>query len=351
MQVTPVQHRQLRQQVNVLLENIIGSGQYVPYTPGEAASALLLDRRNIVGFGYGMKMIGGQTVDQLAICAYVVRKADQQYVDPSFIIDRLVRSTISLPKNVVTDVIEVGNPTVHHHSVVAFDRRIPGGAGVSNTVLGVVGTLGAWLKDQNDEHYLLSCWHVLDGGVGQEGISSISQPDKYNVVGTLVASIPPKFHVGNTTIDAAVATLSLDQPNSRYGDFILNLGEIRGTSNVESFGFPIHVWKYGAASHLSGGKIIQAAAAVPFFMSAPITPPSNPTWFNDQLIVEPDNNLTAFSMAGDSGALLMTDERNVIGLIVGGITNTNLAVATPISAVMQALSNKLNTDIDFITFP
>jgi hypothetical protein len=139
MQVTPAQHRQLRQYVTVLLENI-GVGRYSPYTSSEAASTPQLDRRNIVGFGYGMKFVGGQSTDQLAICAYVVRKADLRDVDPSYIIDRLVRSNISLPRGVDTDVIEVGNPTVFHHHDMAFDRRIPGGVGVSNTRLGVVGT-------------------------------------------------------------------------------------------------------------------------------------------------------------------------------------------------------------------
>jgi hypothetical protein len=170
-------------------------------------------------------------------------------------------------------------------------------------------------------------------------------------VGTLIASIPPQFHTGITTVDAAVATLSLSQPNSGYGDFILNLGEVRGTADIENFGFPIPVWKYGVTTHLTGGKIVQSAAAIPFFMKTPLTPQQHSVWYNDQLIVEPDPGYFAFSKPGDSGALLLTEDRDAIGLLIGGIQFTGLAVATPISAVIQAISRKLTTEVKFITYP
>lgn len=343
--ISPDQHNDLRRRV-IYLTEVVGMSNYDPLTPAEAQSQQRLGRRNIVGFGYGVKTVAGRPVDRIAITGYVVRKAPEYEVEPDFAIDQFIRRQFEdLPRDVETDVIEVGNPIPYFHANVTYPRRIPGGAAISSALHGVVGTIGGWASTQRNEVLLLSCWHILDGGHAQVGIAKIAQPNGNHYVGTLAASAEPHFSPHLVTVDAALAALD-HYLQDAYSDFILGIGDIRGVTDATSAPQPIHVRKFGVNTHLSHGALINATGSMSMYYA-------NERRYRKyalQYVVQPIDPSEPFALPGDSGALLVTDDHLAIGLLVGGQPG-GTAFATPIAEVLASLGQQLNTTIGLLTYP
>jgi len=109
-----------------------------PFTVREAYAADLRDEtnsiRNIIGFGYGEKLVGGAPQGVLAVGMYVVRKASPGDVHPRYLAENLVPGLLGRP--FLSDVIAVGRPRLLHHAGRRYPYRIPGGAAISDSTGG-----------------------------------------------------------------------------------------------------------------------------------------------------------------------------------------------------------------------
>jgi hypothetical protein len=307
-----------------------------------------LGLKNIVGFGFGVKMVRGAPRDELVICGYVVRKVPLDAVEPGFSIEQRVRDVLGF--DISTDVLEVGRPAAYHHDNQEYTRRIPGGVTVSNQQLGMLGTLGGWLKDSKGKPHLLTCWHCLDGGAGG---SDIFQPKTWKIA-TLRGGVGPESNPqsGRPTVDAAVAKLDDEK---FLGDLILGIGEIRGILDITNQTLPLQVRKYGRTSHLTSGSVVHASAILALNMHANVQVQKNPVVYEEQLLIYPGSTQASFSAKGDSGALVMTEDHCVVGLLVGGgpavLTNGPVSIATPIIPVLDELQSELQEPFEFIIYP
>lgn len=366
-------HTILRDAAAVLNEQL-GMGNYFPYTVQESKTHPLLGKQNIVGFGYGMKLKDKNVTHVTSIIGFVVRKEpDLAKIDPQFVIDSFIRdraaslSRVGVARgSIVTDVIGLGDSQLYsspripamNHVPPTYMGRIPGGAVVSPTSVLPVrrGTLGGWLQDSNGMGIALGCWHVLDGGSGQVGISSISHSIR-GPVGTLMGGVVPTTNATSTTLDVAVANLT---DADKYADFILDFGEIRGMVALEDLELPIHVWKFGWKTRLTGG-VMNWGGPTNFPMPKPYAARVPSVVYNGQLLIAPDPNPdpnkppNPFCSPGDSGALVMTDDHEVVALLVGADATGMFGVATPISKVIDELNQTLRSPIKrpvkFITYP
>ena len=59
--------------------------------------------------------------------------------------------------------------------------------------------------------------------------------------------------------------------------------------------------------------------------------------YEKQLLIYPDAMQTQFADSGDSGALILTDDNNVVGLLIGGDHLPPNYIATPILDVLNSL--------------
>ena len=306
----------------------------------EAATAGELGMENIVGFGFGEKIVGGLPTDFPAIQVLVVRKAPEHEVHPEYLATNILHriEKYEPPFQLESDVIEVGRPTVMHHVSKTLVPRIPSGACVGPSQGNSSGTVAAWLTDDTAAMYLLTCWHVADG-LGGPGQTQLLHPAGGKPVATLVASISP-FSGSQTTVDAAIGA-AID-PNEA-GDFVMGIGEIRGTLRVRSTYFPVR--KYGAVTHLTTGGITSLTASLTLSI-----PGQGATLYRNQLGILPDPSVGPFAAGGDSGSLIMSKDNCVIGVFVGGDAQIPYYVATPIRAVLDELKTAGHS-LRFVTYP
>jgi hypothetical protein len=204
------------------------------------------------------------------------------------------------------------------------------------------GTLGGWLTDDQGKIYLLSCWHCLDG-------EQLSPPSRLLIkhedkdLATLVGSVNPELNRSLPIVDAAIAELIY---GAKEGDFILKIGEISKTMIVDaSTPLPLLVRMYGAASGLVEGSMrhysAKASLDMPSFVT--VTNPSRSIVYEQQLLIFPITSQSVFSQDGDSGALVVTGDNRVVGMLVGGTNmsaiKTQIGLATPIESVIDRLKS------------
>lgn len=296
--------------------------------------------RNILGVGYGEKMISGQPQDRLSIGIHVIHKAPQDAVHPDFLAENLVRR--HLGPDYLSDVIEVGRPRLLHHDTRDYSLRIPGGVAIGDA--GNTGTLGGWLVDENDDFYLLSCWHCIDGYPGGTIGKDVCHPPNGSRIAQTAISIGPTSGSTSTRVDVCLA--KIDDPN-RVGDFILRIGEIRSPQKVrKTF---LEVCKSGAITHRSIGTIVQIGAN----FQLPVPSLGKDICYKNQLLIQPVRPIP-FASDGDSGSLVLINEppldNHVVGLLVGGEDAPPIYVATPIMEVMDALGRNYGPSVTFIEY-
>ncbi len=218
------------------------------------------------------------------------------------------------------------NPTA------TFPRPVRIGTSTGNEKDCSAGTLGARVKDAQENVYALSNNHVYalentavaNSRVLQPGLADTNcrlNPD--NVIGTLAVFVPIDFSADNT-VDAAIAASDVTlvgngTPPNGYG--------VPDSSIVSAF-VGQSVQKYGAASRLTQGRVIGINATVL------VDYDSGTARFVDQIVVGASG---AFIKAGDSGSLLVTRRgANPVGLLFAGDARGRTAIANPIDSVLNA---------------
>lgn len=189
---------------------------------------------NISSVGIGYKRKDGKPTKEISIQFTVARKAAPEMLESI--------GTAEIPKTIVIDGVEVPTDVIQRTyepsmKIVTeaasgprksrIDPIVPG-VSVANTKVSA-GTIGAFVFDRNDgTPYILSNWHVLQGGKGAIG-DTIVQPGPHddnrislNRVGKLIRS-----HLGAAG-DCAIASIedrSFEQSILELGVTLEQLGE------------------------------------------------------------------------------------------------------------------------------
>ncbi|MHB1038152.1 MAG: Nal1-like putative serine protease [Pirellulales bacterium] len=218
-----------------------------------------------------------------------------------------------------------------------FTRPVPIGVSTGNANEASAGTIGCRVKDENGNVYALSNNHVY----AREGFGSVGekivQPGKYDMIrhrynpndakydlGTLCAFVPIDFTRGDNTVDAAIALCSTSElgnatPSNGYGLPLSTTGSAKLGQAVQ---------KYGRTTSLTKGTVsgINVTVAVSYT--------SGTATFINQVVV---TSRQGFILAGDSGSLLVTNDRTPVGLLFAGNQNGTYAIANEIGDVLDEL--------------
>jgi hypothetical protein len=224
-------------------------------------------------------------------------------------------------------------------------RRRPLEAGLSvGHFLVTAGTLGAIVHDDT-QYYILSNNHVLaDTNRAQAG-DLIFQPgrldipkalDETVVVGRLERYVPISFQDSNS-MDAAIARVLPDE--DIYAGWNEAVGStVTGPSSISRDDIDRPVIKVGRTTGVTRGYINQIGVdELLIDLADPGEAPRDARFDGQFEIVGFDS---IFSAGGDSGSLIVTEDRRALGLLFAGGPDdkgVDLTFATPIGPVLKAL--------------
>ncbi len=231
-----------------------------------------------------------------------------------------------LPVRVVVTgmIVALTDPTARQ------DRPVPIGVSTGHPDI-TAGTIGARVTDGSNV-YALSNNHVY-ANLNKATINDeVIQPGTYDggkvpndVIGKLSAYEPINFHGGNNIMDAAIAFSSTaDLNNATPADD----GYGTPTSVVTEAALKLPVQKYGRTTGLTNGQIDGIGATVKVCYEVKGLFCKKIATFINQIEIIPGT----FSAGGDSGSLIVDMNRNPIGLLFAGSSQSTFA--NPIGAVL-----------------
>lgn len=199
-------------------------------------------------------------------------------------------------------------------SGISFTDRVRpahGGDSCGPAVTKSAGTLGARV-DRSGTPCILSAWHVLYEGVATNG-TTIVQPGTYD------GGSAPKDAIGTNlrgvlsdTLDAAIATI--DKPE---GDFVEKGTRCYGAiSGVDTAAVKMAVKKCGRSTGATSGTVTSVNSTVK------VTHPSYP---GGEKVFKNQIQMTLKAIAGDSGAVVLTDKNAAVGLLFAASTTDGWA--------------------------
>ncbi|AWZ49901.1 hypothetical protein C3495_13690 (plasmid) [Clostridiaceae bacterium 14S0207] len=280
-----------------------------------------LSKANVVGVGFGYKQINGIDTDIKCISVFVEKKVPSNELS-SF--DRIPPCYKGIP----TDVYESG--PFEQQALNQRVRPVVGGYSVSNESFPRTGTAGCLVSD-GVNRYILGNNHILASSNRAAIGSSILQPSigdggrpGIDAVATLTKFIPLNFAGQNNFVDSAIAMLN--SPNIAVPEIAI-VGPPKG---IGSASLSQNVMKVGRTSEKTMAKITQLHAVILLRVSSTMK-----YIMVDQIIT------SKMSEEGDSGAILLDENINAVGQLVGGATNKS--IFTPINTVLNALNVSLVT--------
>lgn len=272
---------------------------------------------NILGVGYGAKMVGDTSVEDLAVRVYVRAKRASTHLRAD---ERIPEQVNGRP----TDVIAVDDLT-------ALERPVRCGVSVGHIAI-TAGTLGAVVErgGGDDDRYILSNNHVLaasnEAAIGdpilEPGPLDGGDPD--DPIADLTEFVPIHFDGTANHVDAAVARLR--DP----ADVIPEIIDI-GAPKLPPVDAALYqsVRKHGRTTAHTVGVIVDVAADIRVRFG------TRTALFVDQLAVVGIGD--AFSAGGDSGSLIVDAvERNPVALLFAGGGATTFG--NPIEPALERLS-------------
>lgn len=308
----------------------------------ETAEAELLKRQGVTGVDIGYKYVNGKKTDEIAIRVLVEEKKKDISKDEK------IPETVD---GIKTDVIQ--------RKLVLHSKKIPvaefspqadngkydplrGGISIGpcRIINGYVytGTLGAIVKDNaTNKPMLLSNFHVMCVDSAWKIGDTMAQPSRVDngscptdIVGTLA-----RASLGGQ-VDCAVAL----QTTRSQACEIVDIGEVKGTANAT---LGMSVRKRGRTTGLTYGTVdgISGTVRINYGNGLGIVTLTN------QITVKADTTLSAkFSDHGDSGAVVVNDNGEVVGLnFAGDDDDPTFAAANPIQAVLSALDVKICSSV------
>ena len=278
---------------------------------------------NILGVGIGEKISEGVETGEPCISVYVMAKAPKKSVTAEALVPSLAAG------GVPTDVVAVGELIAQPFR--GRYRPAPGGVSVGHVKI-TAGTIGCMVK-RGKRSFILSNNHVLANVNAAKIGDAIVQPGPYDggsaphdVIARLAQFVPINFNPNaSNLVDCAIAA-----PTNAAYVTPKNIWFGTVSSQVVPPQLNAIVKKAGRTTQRTRGRVTGINASVRVGYGT-----AGVALFRGQLIIQ---SLTTapFSQGGDSGSLIVTDERNQpMGLLfAGSATHT---IANPIAAVLSAL--------------
>jgi hypothetical protein len=299
------------------------------------AEERLLALPGVTGVDIGFKEVGGERTGQLAIRVMVREKKPASDVPAD---EQIPQEIEGHPSDVIERRFELHSTGAY----AAVDETLPrvdagaysplrGGVSIGpcRSIDGFVhaGTLGAIVVDNSSRRYLaLSNFHVLAVNGAAAAGDTIVQPSRVDggdcpdqVAGQL------RRHALTAAVDGAVMDLGqAARPE------VVEVGTVTGTGTV-TLGQAVR--KRGRTTRLTFGVIDSVSLTLNVDYGHDI----GVRTLTGQIGVRPDPaRNAAFSGKGDSGAVLLNDAREIVGLLFAG-DDTGYGVANPIAEVLSAL--------------
>jgi len=250
--------------------------------------------RNVVGFGYGPRRVGGSHIRELALKVYVKSKLPRSRVRIP------IPRELEIPghRPVPIDVVAMGNPSPH-------GSVVPAGSAIGHDG-GGWGTLGCLVTKTGDTApYILGNSHVLAlCGYAHEGeaIRRASSTAFEDRIATLDKWVPFVGSDGfDNVVDAAIAKVD---DTDLVSAAILDLGVPTGVSWFAPPGSKVRV--HGAASGTRTAEVTDANFHGKLDYDGPAG--SFTLGFRDQILIEPINE------PGDSGAIALNESGRIVGM-------------------------------------
>lgn len=198
---------------------------------------------------------------------------------------------------------------------------------------GTTGTLGTVARTRHDGRaVLLSSWHVLYDGPGNDSDVWLVDGGRRSArLGRTLygkAGVIP-FEGAETYIDCAVAELLAPSGDDGPETDVRGHGVARAGDRVT---------KRGAATGVTTGIVVRVDYSDVAWIDGRPHPAAR------QLLVRSLDAGCPFSAAGDSGALLVNDAGNAVGLLWGA-TRSGDGVASPIAPVLYAMNIALGAGV------
>ena len=257
---------------------------------------------NVSGVGVGYRVREGKREPEVCIRVYVRKKLPLEALRAEDVLPRSVGG-------VAIDVIEADFVT--HVNLSLAERRalhtpeVPCGVSVGGLRV-TAGTWGSIVTDASGRDLILSNWHVLCGSDLCEPGEAIVQPGLFDggTQNDVVARLL-RFALTNR-MDAACAEVTGDRfaTHDLAGIGTRAIGTQPATLGLE-------VVKSGRTTGVTRGLVTDVDADVDVNGY-----PGGTQSFDGQIIVDHDESI--FSAPGDSGSLVVTEERRAVGLLFAG---------------------------------
>lgn len=314
----------------------------------------LLAREGVVGVDIAEKVSGGKPTGQLSIVVFVEKKKPATRVAKGELIPKEINGVatdvqeleIELQPAMVKldDVVGLIDATAYpslHGGISMGPRRSvyltpPEVPSAGNYVF--VGTLGAMVRDRaTGATMALSNFHVAcprGWAIGDR----MAQP-------SLVDNAPAATDFGSLTravlsehVDGSV--ISVDAGKT-WTASIETIGNVAGTATA-TVGMPVQ--KRGRTTEHTFGTVRSTDFTVTVNYGGDV----GSRTLRNQLRIETDTTRSArFSQKGDSGSVIVTDDRHVVGLLFAGSTDGQWTFGNPIGFVQD----ELGVDIIAHTLP
>lgn len=329
----------------------------------EDAKSTLSQISNVVAVGIGVKESDGTFTDQVSYRVYVPAKKDLNELEPGEIIPRFING---IPTDVVTPLVITNDSDVcgNEQSDFTEHRPLTGGIAISTDSVSF-GTLG-WFGTLADgttvlltnKHVLYDATNVTDSTVKPTAQPQLGEPSECccctcgsdNVIGESIVGIRDISPATPTSVDCGIAKINADvAANITFritNSMTTEVLSVRGTAAAV---VNERVRKIGARSSFTVGSVLHLgdiAVAVPNDTGGTAIAVRQ-----GQVLIIPDPAETyqvregvckfAFSNSGDSGAVILNDDDEIIALNWGGDRTTNV-VAITIASQIQNVLDKLS---------
>ncbi|MCD3195769.1 hypothetical protein G8S49_11450 [Clostridium botulinum C] len=279
-----------------------------------------LNKRNVVGIGCGYKIKGGFYTNQLSIQVFVSRKFSMNELNSNDIIPLTY-------KGMLTDVKETGY--FRACSLNKKKRPVIGGYNIGTNMNNEISGTAGCLVTNGVSRFVLSTNHVL-ANINKLPIKTpIIQPSYIHggytptdTIATLHKFIPLRLiKEEEQPINLTDCALGLLTKPNIMSENIAFIGKV---NCVKSPKLGSHVRKVGSTTELTEGVIvsINSVMSVTYW-------DGKRAFFEDQILT------THMARKGDSGAILVDDNKCALGLLMAN--NPNVTVFNRLSTVLEQL--------------
>lgn len=314
----------------------------------EAIEHDLLEKKNVVGVDIAEKVTGGQKTGELSIVVFVDTKQPLSKVAAKDRVPEVV-------DGVKTDVQEVQIELQAMSAMTQVEDRFsafidataystleggismgplrsvhlapPDAPAPGNYVF--VGTLGAMVRDRATgaamalTNFHVACvnnsWSVGDRMVQQSLVDGGSAAGQFGSLSRATLS---------DQVDGAVVTVDATKP------WTASVHGVGGVAGHTAATVGTAVQKRGRTTEHTFGSVVSTDLTVSINYGSDVGVHT----FHHQIRIDTDTTRsTRFSDRGDSGSVILDNNRNVVGLLFGGATDGSMTFANPIQSVLDEL--------------